>query len=241
MEHDADPDLLADAADVLADAAPAQCADQDESVAEKLESAEPSDPAAMGTDQATSLRSSIVMALHRQPLTISFVATLFSLSLLQLLAATSTPVRESFAGQEVAFKSWQNGRYIEVTDDLWLYASSFTHNKAAARFVVESANPGLVRSLASMRQFKEAGSSWHTRWDMRDTGQMGSLYTQTIGGGDARARHGARPEQWLAEHGRELVFLRSIHAGGYVEVLGRGEAEEYVVRVRPDSYLSYRR
>eukprot|EP00966_Prymnesium_polylepis_P269478 6225699-Prymnesium_polylepis.1 len=39
---------------------------------------------------------------------------------------------------------------------------------------------------------------------------------------------------------QRLVLLKSPHAGGYVEVVGRSEGDEYVVRVARDAYLSYR-
>ena len=45
----------------------------------------------------------------------------------------------------------------------------------------------------------------------------------------------------LAERGvRGWVLLRSAFASGYVEVLSRGESDEYVVRIGADGKLSYR-
>ena len=194
-----------------------------------------------------------------RPFAVSFAITLLSLLLLRL-APPPMPAssRSNLAGEEVAIKSLVNGRYLEVADDLWLYASSFTHNKHAARFVVEPADDTLVASLASMRQFREAeGSSTSSRWDMRSSAAgaaapwLSDDSASEAQRGDEAGEEGAAAtaavweEAVLGEYEyplrrHEVVLLKSPHAGGYLEVVGRAEGEEYVVRISRDAYISYR-
>ena len=192
-------------------------------------------------------------------------------------ASGTTPLEQdsTFAGEEIAIKCWENGRYLEVGDDDWIFASAFTHNKHAARFHVEAVPPELLRSLVTSWQFEERPAVKGSRlWDMRvgdeqdpygsntdaaylPAEQTDASTSQAIDDEDdidamelrRREREEAarierrrrRLESAAAQGGaRGWVFLRSPYAAGYVEVSGRGEGDEYVVRISKDGKLSYR-
>ena len=90
-----------------------------------------------------------------QTMALPFAVTLsltLSLRLLNLILPSddvgSNPAINAaakFEGRQIAIKVWESGRYLEVGDDLWLYASSFTHNKPSTRFEVEPVSPDLLR------------------------------------------------------------------------------------------------
>lgn len=185
-------------------------------------------------------------------------------------ASSSAAVSATFEGSHVAIKVWENGRYLEVGDDLWIYASAFTHNKASARFEVEPVSPALLRSLVASREFKPKDGASGGKWDMRPEPGGGSLYADyssssetvvpsttsppPVGQDPAAAvmkreeerereateRARVRLAKAAARGAKGWVLLRSPYAAGYVEVLGRGEGDEYVVRVASEGRLSYR-
>ena len=43
-------------------------------------------------------------------------------------------------GVEVSIRSGTSGKYVEVGDNLWLYASYYSHNKPSCRFEVHEAD-----------------------------------------------------------------------------------------------------
>ena len=63
-----------------------------------------------------------------------------------------------FSGSIVTLRSGSSGRYIEVGDDLWLYASSHTNNKPSVRFEVVPVPDELARALAHTREYEEPGA-----------------------------------------------------------------------------------
>ena len=192
----------------------------------------------------------------------STVATAFATS-----ASSAALTVSAFANKQVTIKCASNGRYLEVGNDGWVYASSFNHNKAAARFDVVPVSPEMLRSLSQSREFHEQPNRPVGRWDMRPG--MGSSWTEgsswTTGSAastssflfdedDAEAevrRSRTKEEEEEEEARRRLkrasergaagwVLLHSPFAGGYAEVVGRGEESEYVVRIAAESRLSYR-
>ena len=208
-------------------------------------------------------------------LTASLVLVLRLARLLLLLlgvVAPSAPASASgasasssfFEGSQVAIKSWESGRYLEVGDERWIYASSFSHNKPSARFEIEPVSPAMVASLMQSREVVEQPSVVGTRpWDMRPeaAGGAGAEFTFAQDPSLADALQSSFDDEQAAEAeaerdamesarrrlsaaarrgARGWVLLRSAYAGGYVEVLSRGEESEYVVRVASAGRLSYR-
>ncbi|KOO22796.1 hypothetical protein Ctob_000642 [Chrysochromulina tobinii] len=193
---------------------------------------------------------------------------LITLSLRLLFILTTDPgdrIVASFPGSQVAIRCDANGRYLEVSPDGWVFASAFTHNRLSARFDVEPVSPELLRSLVHTREFRErAGNVGVRHWDMRPRQQRdawdGYEGAPAWGGYEASAADASqgdvdRHEPLQAEEEEQLrqrlersaaqgeqgwVLLRSPYAGGYVEVISRGEEDEYVVRVAADGKLSYR-
>ena len=57
----------------------------------------------------------------------------------------------------MTLRSGSSGRDIEVGDDLWLYASSYTNNKPSVRFEVVPVPDELARALAHTQRRAGAG------------------------------------------------------------------------------------
>ena len=157
-----------------------------------------------------------------------------------------------FAGAQVAILCGQNGRYLEVDSDGWLYASAFTHNKHAARFDVEPVGSELLRSLASTRVQRTARRSWPPR-DMRlatastwddgaSSSPMAARRMWGLTGLLWRGRRARSPSPRRRHRGwRPRVGRAALPVWGRLwEVLGRGEDGEYVVRIGAEGRLSYR-
>ncbi len=192
------------------------------------------------------------------PFLATFVITLMLRLIFVLGSDPTAELVASFAGSQVAIRCDANGRYLEVSPDGWVFASAFTHNKLAARFDVEPVSPDLLRSLVRTREFRErVGGVGVRHWDMRPP-RAGGAWDEYVGssspadpsgrGADTLDPYLIEEEQLLrrrleraaADGERGWVLLRSPFAGGYVEVVGRGEEEEYVVRVAAEGKLSYR-
>jgi hypothetical protein len=189
---------------------------------------------------------------HLEPCVILFCLTI----ILRLLRLMAVPHRAppQLAGEQVAIKVTEAGRYLEVGSDGWLYASSFSHNRHSARFHVDPVSPEMLRSLVATREFDEHAELTSGYWDMRPKAG-GELWEDTAVDPDAQDASdvyvepalpaGAEPP-WqrlarAAEQGASgWVVLRSAYAGGYVEVVGRGEEPQYVVRIAAGGRLSYR-
>lgn len=251
------------------------------------------------------------------PLLAGFVFALLLSLALRLLplppppGASTTTTSGGFVGKEVSIRSGSSGKYLEVGDGLWLYASYFSHNKPACRFEVHRADPSLVRTLMATREYRE-GTGDRFGWDLRgvstvseqaDGGATGGYEGdyKWFGGEEPLAREDEEDEDVLLSSGggdgggfdggddgeefggpeedegeiigggpsRRLLFttsldgtnvaqpasatapaasgpggpwvlLRSAYAGGFVEVVPRGQDDEYVVRVARDGVLSFR-
>ena len=182
----------------------------------------------------------------------------------QMFALVSPPPTQSLAGSQVAIKCFENGRYLEVSSDGWVYASSFTHNKLAARFNIVPVSVEMLRALAGTREYHERSDTvGMLRWDMRQphSGGWGRYSEPEARAGDGGLDDGAgysasrSKEEAAIEEGEQsrrrimdaaergelgYVLLQSAYAGGYVEVVGRGEESEYVVRIGAEGRLSHR-
>ena len=207
---------------------------------------------------------------------LGFLLRLFSL--LTLLVSPSPGYSDSsaFDNSQIAVKVWECGRYLEVGTDGWIFASTYSHNKDAARFEVEPVDPALVRSLSAAREFKErSGGAIGDLWDVRPDAVSSVIPYEAASFTDlappsppmppysdddeaAQAAAEAEAEAIEAERrGMESarrrlsasarrgdavgwVLLRSAYLPGYMEVISRGEENEYVVRVAPEGKLSYR-
>ena len=194
-----------------------------------------------------------------------------------------------FSGSIVTLRSGSSGRYIEVGDDLWLYASSYTNNKPSVRFEVVPVPDELARALAHTREYEEPGAGVEAKgtWDLRTAavkeatpaepavGQApddpwaggaewdldraadddlwdgggfdgdGGFRRRLLWGVPVGVRDGAPAAELDAERrtvlpGGRWVALRSAYGGGFVEVLPRSQADEYVARVARDGQLSFR-
>ncbi len=194
-----------------------------------------------------------------------------------------------FSGSIVTLRSGSSGRYIEVGDDLWLYASSHTNNKPSVRFEVVPVPDELARALAHTREYEEPGAGVEAKgtWDLRTAAVKEATPAETAvgqapddpwaggaewdldraadddlwdGGGfdgdggfrrrllwgvPVGVRDGAPAAELDAERrtvlpGGRWVALRSAYGGGFVEVLPRSQADEYVARVARDGQLSFR-
>jgi len=221
---------------------------------------------------------------------------------------STSPATGGFGGKEVSIRSGSSGKYLEVGDGLWLYASYFSHNKPACRFEVYHADPSLVHTLMATREYRE-GTVDRFGWDLRgastpseqayggtaggyedeykwsdgeeplaredeedgdgllsnggggddggfdgeEFGGAGEDEGEIIGGGPSRRllftvssdtadvgppTGAAAPT--ASGPGGPWVLLRSAYAGGFVEVVPRGQDDEYVVRVARDGVLSFR-
>ena len=254
------------------------------------------------------------------PLVSGFVFALLLSLTLRILPLPPPPgtstssTTAGFVGKEVSIRSASSGKYLEVGDGLWLYASYFSHNKPACRFEVHRADPSLVRTLMATREYRE-GTGDRFGWDLRGastpseqeyggtTGGYEDEY-KSFGGEEPLAREDEEDGDGLSSNGggddggfdggddggfdgeefgaeedegeiidsgpsRRLLFavgsdaadegqpigvaeptvsgpggpwvlLRSAYAGGFVEVVPRGQDDEYVVRVARDGVLSFR-
>ena len=199
---------------------------------------------------AHATRAPTRMATHGIGSTFQICTCVACLSLLLRLLSGSAPLPSStdgtlHVGAQVAVRCASNGRYLEVGDNGWLFASAFAHNRHAARFQVEAIAPETLRSLVATREFGERTGSVAHNWDMRPQ-SAGSSGASSAGddAGDASSEDEERARRRLAHAIQRgvsgWVALRSDYAGGYVEALGRGEDNEYVVRVAPEGKLSYR-
>ena len=178
----------------------------------------------------------------------------FGLSLfLRLLPGT--PPALDLADAEISIRS-SGGKYVEVGENMWLYASHFSHNKPSCRFEVQRADESLVRSLTSTREYHETAGD-RVGWDVRgasDGHPMDDL-EETPAADNVDGLHDEG--ELIGQPSRRLLFsipagsaagpedaswvlLRSAYAGGFVEVVPRGQDDEYVVRVAKDGMLSFR-
>ena len=105
-------------------------------------------------------------ALSCEPLAVSFVLSLILSLALRLLPQRTRPTPDFAPGVEVSIRSGTSGKYVEVGDNLWLYASYYSHNKPSCRFEVQGVDASLVRSLTGTREYRESAGA-RSGWDVR--------------------------------------------------------------------------
>ena len=101
-----------------------------------------------------------------EPLAVSFVLSLILSLALRLLPQRTRPTPGFAPGVEVSIRSGTSGKYVEVGDNLWLYASYYSHNKPSCRFEVHGVDANLVRSLTGTREYRESAGA-RSGWDVR--------------------------------------------------------------------------
>ena len=105
-------------------------------------------------------------AVSCEPLVVSFVLSLILSLALRLLPQRTGTAPDFAPGVEVSIRSGTSGKYVEVGDNLWLYASYYSHNKPSCRFEVHEADASLVRTLTGTREYRESAGA-RSGWDVR--------------------------------------------------------------------------
>ena len=121
------------------------------------------------------------------------LACLFSLAVRLLPAspaASAAPAGST--ARLVSIQHVESGRFLEVFEDGWLYASSYSSTKPSTAFELVQPGADLIRSLDATRQFSLSASAERTHvWEM---GKSIANRERTIEGGGLGAYIGARAE-----------------------------------------------
>ena len=133
------------------------------------------------------------LALSCEPLAVSFVLSLILSLALRLLPQRTHTAPDFAPGVEVSIRSGTSGKYVEVGDNLWLYASYYSHNKPSCRFEVHEADASLVRTLTGTREYRESAGA-RAGWDVRgaDASREADAFPGATGADDS-------PEEYSPE------------------------------------------
>ena len=163
-------------------------------------------------------------AVSCEPLVVSFVLSLILSLALRLLPQRTGTAPDFAPGVEVSIRSGTSGKYVEVGDNLWLYASYYSHNKPSCRFEVHEADASLVRTLTGTREYRESAGA-RSGWDVRgaDASREADAFPGATGVDDSPEEY--RPEgDWPSTADESSPLAREDEEEEEEEV-GEGEAE----------------